>query len=381
MFSDSELQLIQYEFSDISSIYLNTAYFGPIPKRTQKIIELATKRAADPSFYSMEEWLSIPDQTRESIATLLGCLPKNIMHSTSTGDIVALIGRSLNRAKNERVALIDEEYPSNVLPWMFLKDKKEITLDILPKTPIVDIEYLEKHLDKKTTILNISYISFKSGRKINLLEIGPYLKRKNITLILDATQAFGSLGISKQELSYVDAFVCSTYKWLLSPYGHSFAYLSDDFLTHLESEKISWINSDSFVNCQELTKYSTKLITGAVRFDRGQSPNMLNMRGVLSSITLLSELGLDKIESYNKSLVNHFCDKFDSKNFSLEVPREFLANIISLKSKSGDLKNVIEKLNQNNIDVSVREGSLRISLHFFNTVKQVDKILEILEIL
>ncbi len=378
MFSESQLQLIQYEFSDISSVYLNTAYFGPIPKRTQKIIELATKRAADPSFYSMEEWLSIPDQTRESIAKLLGCLPKNIMHSTSTGDIIALIGRSLNRGKKERVALIDEEYPSNVLPWMFLKDKSKVTLDVLPKTPVMDIKYLEKYLNKDTTILNISYISFKSGRKINLLEIGPYLKSKNIILILDATQAFGSLGISEKELSYVDAFVCSTYKWLLSPYGHSFAYLSDDFLTNLESEKISWINSDSFVNCQELTKYSTKLITGAVRFDRGQSPNMLNMRGVLSSITLLSELGLDNIEAYNKSLVDHFCDKFDSKNFTLEVPRECLANIISLKSQSGDLKDVIKRLTDNNIDVSVREGSLRISLHFFNTIKQVELLLETL---
>jgi len=378
MFSNSELELIQYEFSDIKSVYLNTAYFGPIPKRTQKIIKLGVQRAADPSFYSMQEWLSIPDQTRESIANLLGCLPKNIMHSTSTGDVVALIGRSLNRNIKERVALIDEEYPSNVLPWMFLKEKEKIVLDVLPKTPVVDIDYLEKNLHKETTILNISYISFKSGRKINLLELGPYLKSKNITLILDATQAFGSLGISKEELSYIDAFVCSTYKWLLSPYGHCFAYLSDDFLTSLESEKISWINSDSFVNCQELTKYSTKLITGAVRFDRGQSPNMLNMRGVLSSITLLSELGLDKIQTYNKSLVDHFCDKFDSKDFFLEVPREYLANIISLKSKSGDLNNVIERLNHNNIDVSVREGSLRISLHLFNTIDQVDLLLRVL---
>ncbi len=374
MFSKDQTQLIRDEFSSISATYFNTAYFGPLPKRTQKNIQENITRAADPSFYSFEDWINIPNTARESIARLLDCPKKNIFHSSSTGDVVSTVAQTLK--DKHHIAVINEEYPSNVLPWHFQEKLNNHQLTILPNHKNINIEYLEKNLPKNTTILNISHVSFKSGRKINIEEIGNYLKEKNILFFLDSTQALGGVKISKKELSYIDLLACSTYKWLLAPYGYAFGYLSNNLLELMKTNTTNWLNSCKFIESRSLVDYTADISEAAIKYDRGQSPNLLVMNALISSLGLFHELGLENIQLYNEHLLSHFHENFVAKNFELEVSKDFLANIVSLKSNADDLDDRVQSLRKHNIDVSVREGSLRISFHFFNTLDQVNLLLK-----
>ncbi len=374
MFSLDERKLIDDEFSLLRSNYLNTAYFGPLPKRTQEVLRKSIMRAADPSFYDFEDWINLPDTARIKISNLLGCNKENIFHSSSTGDVVHTVSQALK--KKHVISVINEEYPSNVLPWFFQNKLENHTLNIIPNSEIIDVSYLEKNLPKETSILNISHVSFKSGRKINLIEIGKFLKERNILFFVDSTQALGGISISKEELSYVDLLSCSTYKWMLCPYGYAFGYLSNNLLDEMKTNTTNWLNSCKFIEKRSLIDYTEEISEAAVKYDRGQSPNILLMHALVSSFSLFEELTLKKIETYNQQLMSHFHENFDAKNFSLEVPKENLANIISLKSNSNDLDERVTSLKANNIDVSIREGSLRISFHFFNTFDQVNILLK-----
>ena len=179
---DSATQsLITKEFSELSSIYFNAAYFGPSPLRSKDTILAAMKRELDPSFYAYDDWMSISEKLRVKFARLLNVSADTITHSTSSSDVVNIVANGFIFEKGDHVAAINKDYPSNILPWMlaerhgkFTFDKLDLGSEVVP-TP----EWLEKNLKPQTRIFNVSYVTFDTGKKIDLLAIGKYLKSKN----------------------------------------------------------------------------------------------------------------------------------------------------------------------------------------------------------
>lgn len=380
-FSTDTLKLVASEFSDISSHYFNTAYFGPLPKSAFHAVEKRNRRLTDPSFTPYEEWVSMPEKVRVEIAQLLNTKAKNILHSTSTSDVMALISQGIDLEKTDKVISLAGDYPSNVLPWKFGHQRNEINYEILENAPAIpNVEWLSKNLPENTKVFNISHVAFNSGRKVNLLGIGKYLKNRNITFIVDGTQGFGGLEISKEELALIDVFVCSTYKWLCGPYGHAFAYLSDKFLEKFRAQRGSWLNGRAFHETNNLLDYSLNCLEGARAFDRGQSPNVLNMSGLMASLKLFNQIGLNNISKHNHSLMKYFLEKLDSKNLKPVVSQKDFSNIICLKANM-ETSSVQRKLKEKNIDVSIRDGKIRVSFHLFNTIEQVKILLNELSII
>ena len=178
------------------------------------------------------------------------------------------------------------------------------------------------------------------------------------------------------QLIHFYVVVCSTYKWLLGPYGHAFAYYSDEIIKVLAPQHASWMNCPTFYEKGTLLAYTTETFPGARQYDRGQAPNILLMSGLEGSLNLFNELGLENIENHNQSLVNHFLENVKPTEFEMLTPKDAYGNILCLKVLNQDALELSEKLaKEHNIDVSVREGRLRLSFHFFNTTAQVEKLI------
>jgi len=369
-----DLDFIKKEFSHLESLYFNTAYFGPTPFSGKAKIEAALAREINPSFYPYSEWKAIPETIREKLATLLHCPADNICHSTSVGDINSLVANGFNFASGDRVAAIDKDYPSNILPWMVAQKNSLLTFDLLKleEESLPTVEWLARKLSPKTRIFCISYVTFETGKKIDLLSIGKFLKDRNILFCVDATQALGGMAISKEQLSYIDVLSCASYKWMLGPYGHAFAYFSDRALAQIRQTTGNWIVSPNSKEAHNLLDYTIETLPGARKYDRGQTPNMLLMSCLESSLDLLNKLGLKNIEAYNTSLRDHFMEIYPKNKYFLNAPLENLGNILSLKAKSIDAIELENNLKDKNIDVSVRQGNVRLSFHLFNTVEQVN---------
>lgn len=373
--------LIEKEYAHLKSIYFNSAYFGPSPIRSKATIEAAMQRELDPSFYAYDDWMSISEKLRIKFATLIKTSPDNITHSTSSSDVVNIVANGFIFEKGDRVAAIDRDYPSNILPWMlaerhhkFVFDKLELGSEV-----VVTPEFLEKNLKPQTRIFNTSYVAFDTGKKINLLSLGKYLKSKNIFFVVDATQALGGIDITPEELSYIDVLTVSSYKWMLGPYGHAFAYFSQaaqDQIYHLNA---NWILSPNSKQVYNLLDYTTETLPGARQYDRGQAANLLCSGCLEGSLSFLLEVGLANIEKYNASVRDYFLANYPKAKYNLVTPLEHMANIVCLKAVGGDSIALEAELKKRNVDVSVRQGNIRLSFHVFNDTKQVDELIKALD--
>ena len=55
--NSEQTYLIRKEFAHLSTIYFNSAYFGPSPFRAKIKIEKAMQKELDPSFYDYNTWM------------------------------------------------------------------------------------------------------------------------------------------------------------------------------------------------------------------------------------------------------------------------------------------------------------------------------------
>jgi cysteine desulfurase / selenocysteine lyase len=375
-------ELIKSEFSHIDTIYFNTAYFGPSPYRAKQKVSRALQKELDPSFYSYDSWSGVAERVREQLAELLNCSTNNITHSTSASDIMNIVANGYSFSEGDVVCAVNRDYPSNILPWMLAEKSRPFKFKMLElgDEVIPTAKWLAKVVPKETKIFNCSHVAFETGKKISITDIGKFCKERDILFVLDTTQSLGGLPITKEELSYIDVLACSSYKWILGPYGHAFAYFSERAMKLVENHSANWIKASSNRDLGNLLNYSLETNPGARKYDRGQTSNFLINACLEAGLEIFKEIGLHEIEIYNAKIRDHFLQNYPKKKFTLITPTEYMANIICLKANSIDAKQLERELKYRNIDVSVRQGNVRLSFNFFNTTQQVDQLIQALDL-
>jgi cysteine desulfurase/selenocysteine lyase len=336
----------------------------------------------NPSFYEYNTWMGIPDRIRNLFAEVFSFNPMNVAHFTSSSEIINTVAYGLNLKSDDVVVTIDKDYPSNVISWMLAAKHKgfqhcslENTFDSVPT-----VEWLKENLPKNTKVFNCSYVTFDTGKRLNILEIGNFLKERDIMYVVDATQALGGLSITPEEMENIDVMACSSYKWLLGPYGHAFGIFSKKAQEMIEYHNASWTKSINSKDVGSLLKYTTETLPGARKYDRGQAASPLIMSCLQAGLELFKDIGIKNIENKNADVRDHFLENYPQSKYELITPKEHLGNIICLKAKSLDSKLLERELKSNNIDVSVREGNIRLSFHLFNSKDQVNKAIRALDI-
>lgn len=376
------VELIKKEYHHLDSIFFNSAYFGPSPYRAKQKVSRALQKELDPSFFDYNTWMGISERIRIQLARLIGCSANNLTHQTSTSDIISIVANGYDFKDGDVVCAIDKDYPSNVLPWMLVKERKGVDFQLLDleEEVIPTREWLEKKLPKNTKIFNVSHVTFDTGKKVDILEIGKLCRERDILFVVDVTQSLGGRPISQEELEYIDVMACSSYKWMLGPYGHAFGYFSKKALELISHPRANWITSPNSKVVYNLLDYTTDTLPGARKYDRGQASNMLTMSCLEGGIEFLTEVGLENVQKHNEELRDYFLDNFPKSKYEIITPKENMANILCLKATATDALSLERELKFRNVDVSIRQGNIRLSFHIFNTKDHIRELIRALDI-
>ena len=62
------------------------------------------------------------------------------------------------------------------------------------------------------------------------------------------------------------------------------------------------------------------------------------------------------------------------------TPKDAMANVLCLKATEADPIELERELKYRNVDVSIRQGNIRLSFHIFNTIDQVNELIRALDI-
>ncbi|MCD6063237.1 MAG: aminotransferase class [Flavipsychrobacter sp.] len=346
--------------------YLNTAAAGLVSKpslnATHSFYDAMQVNASSRS----EQWRfkEFP-LIRETLAEFMDAPAGNVAFVPNFSYAMTALVHSMTG--KERVLLYKNDYPSVLdafrlngydITWIDNEDGFHISLDKLKDL------LLTKNID----LLVISHVQWLSGFKIDIEELSVFCRQHNIIFIVDATQSLGAMKISATKLD-ADAIIASNYKWMNAAFGSGVIYLADRLLEKY-TPKIGGMGSYTFQGDKMFYEPSV----------RSFEPGHLNMPGLLlldGAMKEKLEMGLEKIEAHNIDLTTHLLDGLASLPVNLIGPMDTAdrCSIVVVKDENG----LGQFLTDNQIIVTHRGGTLRISMHFYNTKADVMRLISCLQ--
>ncbi len=356
-------------------IYFNHASTSPF---STLVVNRLTKLLREKSENKIDDYgsfLKVVDETKELLAEMINCNVDRTAFVDNTSNGLNIVAQSVDWKKGDRILLNDVEFPANVYPFLNLK-RLGVKVDFVKsENGIVSAEQLIESVKPETRMISISFVQFLSGYKVDLEKIGNYCRTNNIIFCVDGIQGIGAVQIDVTKCK-IDFLSCGTQKWLLGMQGLAFIYVNEEFQKKMVPANVGWL---SVQNAWDLLDYKMDLKTSANVF-QGGTLNAFGIYAFNTSLNLLKEAGFQNIQLKVISNTKYFIDKLKSINITpvlANCNEENLAGIITIKTENPDV--IFKELEQNKIICSLREGLIRFSPHFYNTEKDIDKVVDVLQ--
>lgn len=359
------------------TVYLNSAAVAPLPTVAIDAVNLQMNDVSLNGTKNYVEWVATKNRARTLLAAMLGVKDEQVAYIRNTSDGFSTIANGLKWKAGDNVVSFAGEFPANFYPWRRIRDEFGVELRLVEElNGRVDIDGLIAAIDQNTRVVTISAVQFASGFRADLERIGAAAHAVDALFCVDIIQGVGACGFDLPALG-VDAACGASHKWLCSPEGCGYIYLSDRARELVTPTLTGWISVDEpwdFVDREQSWK------TTALAWESGTGPASL-FYGMEKSLTLLTETGLDAIEQHLSVLTDQLCEGLFRTNYEIvssRLPGE-ASQIVCIRHTKGLHPNAIAAdLETKNIIVSPRIDRLRIAPHFFNNSDDIERLLEAL---
>lgn len=361
------------------TIYLNNASTGPIPERTRRALDEFTAKRTAPHLLPDRELFAGLAAARLGIAQLINAEPSEIALATNTGFGLHLAARALPLKAGDIVLLSDREFPANVYPWLMLK-KEGITVEIAPCRaegwPDED-HLLERLRDPRVRVLAVSFVQFSNGYRVDLKKLGAACRANGTYLVVDGIQGVGNTVLDVRETP-VDILACGGQKWLLSPWGSGFVYVRKELINSLEPMVTGWMAFEGTDDFSRLTEYNPTFRADARRFEMITLP-FQDFVGMTTSLGLLLEIGIRDVAEATRAVHEPIVKWAQENGVRIASPLDDKHRSAILCIAPQKAVEAFHAVKRARIVCSLREGSIRLSPHFYNTVDEMEKLVEVLD--
>lgn len=318
----------------------------------------------------------IENRLKSKIANLIECNLKDVIITVCTTHGMNIFANGLQFIEGECVAYPDTEFPAIVYTWMNQEKLRGVKNIRIPsnngKVNISDIENVLRNNNVKVlTVSSVGFLGFRNDLK----KISGLCRSYNCMLMVDAIQSMGICPFSIKETD-VDFVSSGAQKWLQSPSGIGFAYISSSvknkiFPTYAGTTNVEF-DFKNFLN------YNLNFRKDGGAYENSAA-NHLGMIALESSLDLFLKLGVVNIYNHILGLLDIFIEGIKNTDFIIESDLNPVhrSNIL-IFSHSDKNKNefIQKKLDEKKIHIALRENFLRLSPHIFNNENDIDILIE-----
>ena len=378
---EKQLQEIRTLFPHTSKgvLYLNHAATAPLSTR---VLSSMIRHLEDRSEGKIETFFDdLPQiqKTRELIAQLIHAKSADrIALMGNTSDALNAVIAGLPWSDGDHILSNDMEFPANVWPYLNLK-KFGVELEVV-SCPDGNLspELIDKRLKPTTRVLALSAVQFLTGFRADLATLGSLCRRKNVLLVVDGIQAVGAVDINVQSMQ-IDALAAGGQKWQMAPLGTGFLYLTDELQSRVQQKHLGWL---SVKTPWDFFDYQQPLAPSARRYEGG-TLNIPGMWGMHAALSTLLEYGMESIESHILALTQILTDELQAMNglrlISPTAPEQRAGIVTIALPREIDTESIFQAIAKRQAQISLREGKLRISPHFYNTPQEMEHMVAILQ--
>ena len=363
-------------------VFLNAASYGLIPRSAAEAAADLTLRRTLPRGFTERELGAIQRRCRTAAARLVGVEAREIALSPNTSYGVNLAAALVARGPTGGIVVSEGEFPANVLPWMMLVERG-FRVDVIPADDLgrpVEERLLAALDGPDVRALALSSVQFSTGHRADLARMGAACRDRGVLFAVDAIQEVGVAPLDAR-LAGVDVLACGGQKWLCAPWGSGFTYIAADLSERFPPPMVSWLSVRGGSALGDPVDYRLDFRPGARRHELATLATQ-DFLGLARSIEILLDMGLDVVRSHvlglHRPLIEWARGRGDVALVTPAAERQ-RAGILSLTMPW--LDEAAAALRAAGVVFAVRQGVARFAPHFYNTVDEIARVVDVLDAL
>src|SRR5215510_12047893 len=301
-------------------LWLNCAHQGPLPRVAAAAAEeaIAWKRA--PYHLTTERFSGVPQRLKRALGHLINAPADEIILGNSASYRLHLLANGIPCQASDEVLLLKDDFPSDILPWLTLRELGVTTRVIEPRKHVPQVDELLANITPATKLFCTTLVHSFSGYAVDARALGEVCRERGVTFALNASQAIGARPFNVSDTP-VDAVVSVGFKWMCGPYGTGFCWLRPELRESLRRTQAYWLSmqtADELGGEQGEPELRNDL--GARAYDVFGTANFFNFKPWTASVEYLLSHGVEKIAAHDDRLVSSFIDGLDRSRYQIYSP-------------------------------------------------------------
>lgn len=342
-----------------------------------------------------DRYLDGVDEARRLVAAYIGASSNEIGFQVNSSSAAAVAAQLLAGQGVERVFFPVGEFPTSVHALHRLgietvqvgdpgyRDSADAWLDEIDRA-------LEQDNAEKKSALVTSHVCFLNGTTIDIDAYGRFCRKRGLTFVVNATQSFGALEIEVGEV--VDMLFATGLKWAAAGYGAGVLYVRQSLIDEVGIPSGSgWLSVD---HPYVMDHRNAEPKPCAKSLDAGGGmPHfgpLLALEGALQLFNRIGDgdirTGIAAVQARTLSMADRLRTGLIESGADVlgDLSKPPMSGIVSLVSLQAS--DIFAALKAKQILTSLRsfpntgeQHIVRFGVHFFNTERDVDAALEVVQ--
>jgi len=328
-------------------------------------------------------------EVRKKVASFINAKEEEIVFTSGTSMSLNMIAFGFGfkfLKKGDEILLSEAEHASNVLPWFKVSELTGAVIKYIPLTKEgrLTIENLRSVINEHTKVVSLAQVTNVLGYVVDIKEIAKVVHEFNAVLVCDGAQSVPHMKVDVNELD-CDFLTFSGHK-MLGPTGIGVLYGKYDLLKNMDPLMSGGGDNARFDMCGNVA-----FLAPPAKFEAG-TQNLAGIYGLGAAIDYLNNIGLDNIVKYEKELRNHAINGLSKLENVIIYNKDADGGIITINVKDVFPQDEASYLNSKGIcvrsgehcakllkDILKTYGTVRISFYFYNTIEEIDVLLDALK--
>lgn len=230
---------------DPTIVFLNHGSYGATPKPVFEVYQNWQRRLEQqPVLFLGREFNELIFQSRAALGNYLNAGADDLVYIPNATHGVNIIARALRLEDGDEILTTDHEYGACDYTWDFLCGKagakyihRPIPVPVSSEEDIV--EQFWQGVTAHTKAIYLSHITSPTALRLPVEKVCARAKESGILSIVDAAHSPGQISVDLKALG-ADVLFGNCHKWMMSPKGAAFLYVSPEIQNRVEPLIVSW---------------------------------------------------------------------------------------------------------------------------------------------